>query len=64
MTAGCLVTVCRGCCCGTSRKHPDVDHDGQLRALRASGARVRVVDCLNTCERSNVVVVQPVPAAR
>lgn len=61
------VTVCRGCCCGTTSKHPDVDHEGQLRALRAAAGqrhRVRASDCLNVCERSNVVVVQPAPAAR
>jgi (2Fe-2S) ferredoxin len=28
------VTVCRDCCCGTKRKHPDVDHDAQLNQLR------------------------------
>ncbi len=38
------VTVCRGCCCGTHKKHPDVDHDAQLDLLRESvgdSARVR-----------------------
>lgn len=57
------VTVCRGCCCGTVRKHPDVDHDAQLAVLRAA-VPVQVADCLNACERSNVVVVQPTPLAR
>jgi (2Fe-2S) ferredoxin len=60
------VTVCRGCCCGTD-KHPDVDHEAQLATLRtglAGNARVRVSDCLDACERSNVVVVQPSPAGR
>lgn len=57
------VTVCRGCCCGTRRKHPDVDHDRQLDILRAAGS-VRVSDCLNACDRSNVVVVQPATLAR
>lgn len=55
--------MCRGCCCGTVRKHPDTDHDAQLAALRAAagsvGARVRVVDCLDACSHSNVVVVSP-----
>lgn len=63
---GCTVTVCRGCCCGT-RKHPDVDHAGQARELRtaiAGGGRFRVVDCLDLCERSNVVVVSPSPSGR
>jgi (2Fe-2S) ferredoxin len=50
--------VCRGCCCGTERKHPGVDHDGLLTALAEVGA-VRVSDCLDVCEDSNVVVVQP-----
>ncbi|MGI5215593.1 hypothetical protein [Plantactinospora sp. CA-290183] len=64
---GCSVTLCRGCCCGTVRKHPDVDHPGQLARLRAAlgpANRVRVSDCLNVCDRSNVLVVQPAPAAR
>ncbi|GIG56720.1 hypothetical protein Lfu02_10920 [Longispora fulva] len=64
----CRVTVCRGCCCGTARKHPDTDHDAQLDALRAGLAGVAVVravpDCLGPCERSNVVVVGPSPAGR
>jgi (2Fe-2S) ferredoxin len=72
------VTVCRGCCCGTS-KHPDVDHAGQVARLRAAVAgtagaagaagapgvgRLRVSDCLDVCERSNVVVVSPSAAGR
>jgi hypothetical protein len=58
------ITVCRGCCCGTARKHPEVDHDRQLQVLRAGLPTVRVADCLDACEVSNVVVVQPSPAAR
>ncbi|MFF5228915.1 hypothetical protein [Dactylosporangium sp. NPDC000521] len=60
------MTVCRDCCCGSTGKHPDVDHDAQLAALRsgAGGHRVRVSECLSVCERSNVVVVQPSRAAR
>ncbi len=50
--------VCRGCCCGTSRKHPDVDHDAQVAAL-AEVAHVRIVDCVDQCAHSNVVVVRP-----
>jgi hypothetical protein len=53
--------VCRGCCCGTSRKHPTVDHDTQVEALRAAAegqGSVTVVDCLGRCDRSNVVVVK------
>jgi hypothetical protein len=55
------VLVCRGCCCGTVAKHPDVDHDAQLASLRDAlpvGARLWVVDCLGACDRSNVVVVR------
>jgi len=56
------VLVCRGCCCGTERKHPDVDHDAQLDALsasaRAGGGHCRVVDCVDECWASNVVVVR------
>ena len=62
-----MVTVCRGCCCGTQAKHPDIDHDGQVDQLRHGldgTARVRVSDCLDACERSNVVVVTPSPAGR
>ena len=57
------IAVCRGCCCGTARKHPDVDHDAQVEALRAAvatwpGSRVRTTECLDACDRSNVVVVR------
>jgi len=71
------VTVCRDCCCGTKRKHPDVDHDAQLSQLRealktepadkgegAGTGRLVVSQCLLACERSNVVVVTPAPGAR
>jgi (2Fe-2S) ferredoxin len=60
--SSCTVSVCRDCCCGTRRKHPDVDHDSLLRRLdsRTQGhARVAVSACLLACERSNVVVVAP-----
>ena len=55
--------VCRGCCCGTDEKHPDVDHGAQLHILRSAvdrvpGARLRVTDCLGPCERSNVIAVR------
>lgn len=63
----CTVTVCRDCCCGSLDKHPTVDHAGQLTALRAAiGARhrVRTSECLDLCDSSNVVVVQPSRAAR
>jgi hypothetical protein len=61
------VTVCRDCCCRTKRKHPGVDHDAQVEALRdgCSGfGRVIVSQCLLACERSNVVVVAPGPQQR
>ncbi len=53
--------MCRGCCCGTPRKHPDVDHDAQLRALRSrlGAGAVRTADCLGPCGDSNVLVVLP-----
>jgi (2Fe-2S) ferredoxin len=54
--------LCRDCCCGTERKHPDVDHAAQEHALRTaaaeSGGRVIRTRCLGVCERSNVVVVK------
>lgn len=61
------VTVCRGCCCGTSKKRPGVDHEARVEALRAllgDRATLRVTDCLGPCERSDVVVVSPTPDAR
>lgn len=66
-STGCVVTLCRGCCCGTLAKHPDFDHAGQLAQLRAGVvgcARVRVSDCLDACEHSNVIVITPSPAGR
>ncbi|PSL51504.1 hypothetical protein B0I31_12034 [Saccharothrix carnea] len=61
MSESSRLTVCRGCCCGTVKKHPDVDHVTQLRRFReAVGPRaVTVADCLSSCEFSNVVVVRP-----
>src|SRR5262245_51571526 len=57
-----FVLLCRDCCCGTERKHPDVDHADQERALREaaaeSGGRVIRTRCLRVCEYSNVVVVK------
>jgi (2Fe-2S) ferredoxin len=65
--APCTVTVCRGCCCGSLAKHPGVDHAAQVDRLRTAlggTAQVRVSDCLDACERSNVVVVSPSTAGR
>jgi (2Fe-2S) ferredoxin len=59
--------VCRGCCCGTPGKHPDVDHAWQLGRLRAAVAttgRLRVSGCLDLCDDSNVVVVCPSAVGR
>lgn len=64
---GCTITVCRDCCCGSPRKHPSVDHDGQLGSLRDAlepEHRVRTSLCLDVCAQSNVIVVQPTPRAR
>lgn len=56
------VTVCRGCCCGTEAKVPHLDHPAQLADLRTALtglAVVRRTDCLDACERANVIVIQP-----
>lgn len=61
------VRMCRGCCCGTARKHPDVDHDAISAMLEENigpGAALVHVDCLWACDLSNVIVVNPAPAAR
>ncbi|MGW5101421.1 hypothetical protein [Streptomyces sp. NPDC004100] len=58
----CRVLVCRDCCCGTA-KVPGVDHEAQTARLRAE-VPVRVSECLDACERANVVVVQPSAAGR
>ncbi len=61
----CKLTVCRGCCCGTRKKVPGVDHKAQLARLSAiddHAARrvpVRTSKCLGICFQANVVVVQP-----
>ena len=61
--SGTVVLLCRGCCCGTRNKHPKVDHDGQERVLTEAadtqfGVEVRVVDCRDECDRSNVAVLR------
>ena len=61
------VRICRGCCCGTRRKHPDVDHDAIAEVLRdeiGERAELLAVDCLWACDLSNVVVVNPSASAR
>jgi (2Fe-2S) ferredoxin len=63
--APCKLTVCRGCCCGTKKKVPGVDHDAQLARLSviddhsARRVPVRTSKCLGICFQANVVVVQP-----
>ena len=62
-----MITVCRGCCCGNVGEHPAVDaaaHLDQLTAGLAGRARLRITDCLDVCDRSNVIVVSPSPAGR
>ena len=55
-----VVLLCRGCCRGARDKHPKVDHDSQERVLpkprTQPGVELRVVDCLDECDRSNVAV--------
>ena len=62
------LTLCRGCCCGTTKARPDDDHAAQLERVvaiaRDHGASLRRSECLGPCEEANVVVVQPSPAAR
>ena len=60
---GTVLLLCRGCCCGTRDKHPQVDHDSQERVLTDAidtqpGMEMRVVDCLDECDRSNVAVLR------
>ncbi|RNL87334.1 (2Fe-2S) ferredoxin domain-containing protein [Halostreptopolyspora alba] len=61
----CRLVVCRGCCCGTQKKRPGVDHEGQLRRLSAlhdhagRDIPVRTSDCLDHCSEANVIVVHP-----
>jgi (2Fe-2S) ferredoxin len=63
-----IVSVCRGCCCGTQAKHPGTDHAEHLARLRGAftgtGVRLRITDCLDACGHSNVVVVSPSAAGR
>ncbi|MDB4873261.1 MAG: hypothetical protein JWL97_4265 [Gemmatimonadales bacterium] len=64
------MVVCRGCCCGTARKHPGIDHDGHLDLLRQTrdhnGRKVPVLisTCLGPCAEGNIVVVHPSDAGR
>lgn len=52
------ITVCRGCCCGTTADVSRLDHEAQLADLRTSlagVAAVRRTDSLDACERANVI---------
>lgn len=63
--APCRLTVCRGCCCGTRKKVPGVDHEAQLARLgsiddhAARRVPMRTSKCLGICFQADVVVVQP-----
>ncbi|WP_218155912.1 hypothetical protein [Nonomuraea wenchangensis] len=62
----CTVILCKGCCCGSAGKHPDVSQKDQMARLRLiKEIKVRTSDdCLGVCSYSNVVVVRPRPTAR
>lgn len=59
---GFRVLLCDGCCCGTDRKHPEVDHGAQrerlIHAARRGGGTARSTGCVGRCAESNVVVVR------
>lgn len=56
------VLLCRDCCCGTDRKHPDFDHAAQRRELedviRKAGGKLHIVKCIDACSYSNVAVIR------
>lgn len=56
------VLLCRDCCCGTDKKHPDFDHHRQEIELREAvaeaGGYLHRVKCLDACAHSNVVVLR------
>jgi (2Fe-2S) ferredoxin len=64
------IVVCRGCCCGSAAKRPQVDHAAVLSRLREFAAdnqrvtTVRTSECLRPCEQADVVVVRPSPEGR
>lgn len=61
--AGCSLTVCRGCCCGTDSKKRAAARLDYLRE-QLPAAKVRVSDCLGPCARKDVIVVHPQPGNR
>lgn len=61
------MVVCDGCCCGTQKKHPGIDHAklvAELRATVGQDATVTISKCVDECKQSNVVVVRPSKEAR
>jgi hypothetical protein len=66
----CLLTVCRGCCCGSPGLGSSTVAAAQLARLHAAAAapsvgfEVRTSDCLGPCDYADVVVVQPSTAGR
>jgi hypothetical protein len=63
---GCRVVICHGCCCGTTIKHPDIDHQAQtarLATVPAGHATVTTSSCLGRCDDGKNIVVIPSPTA-
>lgn len=62
MTRHFSVLLCRDCCCGTDRKHPDFDHAAQRRELEdvitSAGGKLHIVKCIDACSYSNVAVIR------
>ncbi len=64
------LVACRGCCCGSPEKKPDIAHDARLERLHRfadsdpSAVTVRTSACLGPCEYADVVVVRPSAAGR
>ena len=56
--AGCSLTVCRGCCCGTDNKKQAAARLDYLRQ-RLPSVELRTSDCLGPCANKDVIVVHP-----
>ena len=56
------VYLCRGCCCGTRKKHPHSDAKALERIARLGATRARArftkTKCLGPCGQGNIVVVR------
>jgi (2Fe-2S) ferredoxin len=56
------VFLCRGCCCGTRKKHPRSDAQALERVAREgaskAGYRFAKTKCLGPCGQGNIVVVR------